>query len=310
MRAALISLGSTSSLWTHEAMLKYFDHVDHLNIKEIEVNLGKEGVVLHKGEPLKQYDCIYAKGSFRFVPLLSSIASVLKGKVYMPLQDHSFMTGHDKVRTHLKLQEYNIPMPTTYIASMENAKDLLERISYPIVMKFPSGTQGKGVMFADSFSSASSMLDALHIIKKQFLIQEYIRCNNTDIRAIVIGDEIIAAVKRTSKVGEKRANTHMGSTAESISLDNYTKKLVLQSAKAIGAEVCGVDILESEQGPLVIEVNVSPGLQGITEHTGVQVADHIAKYLAQQTKEFIIQRDKNKDQTRLTNGNPQQHKVL
>jgi ribosomal protein S6--L-glutamate ligase len=287
MKAALVSLGSESSQWTLKAMKAYFDEVDDLDLREIEVNLGTQGAeVLHKGDPIKEYDCIYAKGSFRFAALLNALTCCLRRKVYMPLQQQSFMLGHDKMLTHLALQEHNIPMPKTYISSTDASKVVLEKISYPIVMKFPHGTQGKGVMFADSYSSASSMLDALSSLKQTFLMQEYVECDETDIRALVIGGKVVASMKRKAVKGEKRANIHAGAVAEPYELDNYGKKIAIQTAQAVGADVCGVDMLESSRGPLVIEVNLSPGLQGITKTTGVDVADEIAKFLYDKTKEF------------------------
>ncbi|MEK6905072.1 MAG: hypothetical protein AABX24_01600, partial [Nanoarchaeota archaeon] len=176
MKAALISLGSKSSLMTGEAMKKYFDHVDQLELKKIEIRLGKESGIFYEEKPLDSYDCVYVKGSFRYANLLCSITSMLEGKVsYMPLPTSTFTTVHNKLLTHLVLQQHNIPMPRTYLSStIETAKELLKRVNYPIVMKFPEGTQGKGVMFADSISSASSLLDALGALNQPFIIQEYI----------------------------------------------------------------------------------------------------------------------------------------
>ena len=163
MKAALISQGSTSSKWTLEAMKKYFDEVEDINLKEIEINLGaKKNPVLYKGEPLEHYDCIYVKGSFRYAPVLRSIVSTLPETTFTPISSDAFTLGHDKLLTHQKLQITNIPMPLTYIATTsEAARGVLAKVNYPIVFKFPQGTQGKGVMFADSFASASSILDAI-----------------------------------------------------------------------------------------------------------------------------------------------------
>ncbi|MBI2147568.1 hypothetical protein HYU19_03755, partial [Candidatus Woesearchaeota archaeon] len=123
MKAAVMSLGSVSSQWTVDAMKKHFDIVDSINIKNVEVNLcGKNSVVLYSGKALKQYDCIYLKGSFRYVSLLHSIATCLDKKAYQPLLPSSFILGHDKLLSQLILQKANVPMPTTYIASLETSK--------------------------------------------------------------------------------------------------------------------------------------------------------------------------------------------
>jgi ribosomal protein S6--L-glutamate ligase len=176
-------------------------------------------------------------------------------------------------------------MPKTYISStIDSARQLLSSLNYPIIMKFPQGTQGKGVMFADSFSSASSILDALSALKQSFIIQEYVDTGATDLRAFVVGDRVVASMIRRGAKDEVRSNIHTGGSGESFEIDEHTKQIAIKAAKAIGAEICGVDILQSFKGPLVIEANISPGLQGITKATKVDVANLIAKYLFEQTK--------------------------
>ncbi|MBW2993517.1 RimK family alpha-L-glutamate ligase [Candidatus Woesearchaeota archaeon] len=294
LKAAVISLGSKSSKMTIKAMQKYFKVVDELNIRDIEVNLTSKGAgILHKGQPLEQYDCIYAKGSFRYAPLLKAITIAASRNSYMPISAETFTTAHDKILTHLKLQKHNIPMPHTYLsATSDSTKKILEKINYPIIMKFPSGTQGKGVMFAESFAAASSMLDALTALRQSFLIQEYVETDSTDIRAIVIGNQVVAAMRRTANLGEKRANIHAGGAGEFYKIDAYTQKIAVDTAQALGAEICAVDILEGVKGPMVIEANISPGLQGITQATKIDVATKIARYLHKKTKDFVDKRKK------------------
>ncbi len=286
-KAAVISLGSKSSKWTVEEMEKYFESVDHLNLKQIEVNLGAENPILYQGEPIKKYDCIYAKGSFRYNNLLRAITSILNKNTYLPLSPFAFTVGHDKVLTHLDLQRFNIPTPKTYLtATPEAAKKTLEKINYPIIMKLPSGTHGKGVMFADSLPSATSMLDTLSALKQPFLIQEYIDTDGADTRAIVVGEKVVAAMKRKAVKGEKRANIHAGGTGEAITPDYQTCKIAVEAAKALGMDICAVDILEGVKGPLVLELNLSPGLQGITKATGINVGNEISRFLFRKTKKF------------------------
>ncbi len=287
MKAAIISLGSKSSQWTAEEMRKYFKVVDDINLKDVEVTLGDERVeLLYNGQPFENYDCVYIKGSFRYAPLLQSIATILSSKgIYTPLEPRSFTIAHDKLLTQLELQRNKIPMPITYITpTPDAAKEILEKINYPIIMKFPHGTQGKGVMVADSLQSAKTMMDALVALKQPFLIQEFVDTEGTDIRAIVIGDQVVTSMKRVAEKGEARANLHAGGKGMSCELDSFTKKIAVQAAKSLGANICGVDILESTKGPVVIEINASPGLQGITEITKVNVAQKIAKYLYEEAK--------------------------
>ncbi len=288
MKAALISLGSISSRWTIDALKKHFDTVDHIDIQELEVSLGgKKGQVLYQGKPLPEYDCVYAKGSFRYATLLRAVTTLLQKNAYMPLKAASYTIGHDKVLTHLKFQEYNVPQPTTYLASTADAgKKIIKKIPFPIVMKMPSGTHGKGVMLADSPESASSMIDALALLKQPFLIQEYIETDGKDYRIIVVGDQVAAAMKRIAAKGEKRANIHSGGRGEKAELDAKTTKIAIAAARAAGCDICAVDILPGIKEPLVLEVNLSPGLQGITKVTKINVAEIIAEFLYKQTKAF------------------------
>ncbi len=288
MKAALISLGSISSKWTIEALKKHFDEVDHIDIQELEVSLGeKKAQVLYQGKPLPKYDCIYAKGSFRYATLLRAVTTLLQKETYMPLKASSFTIGHDKLLTHLKFQENNVPQPTTYLASTADAgKKILKRITFPIILKLPSGTHGKGVMLADSAESASSMIDALALLKQPFLLQEYIETEGRDYRVIVVGDKIAAAMKRIAAKGEKRANIHSGGHGEKVELDEKSRNIAIAAARATGCDICAVDILPSPKGPMVLEVNLSPGLQGITKVTKIDVASIIAEFLFKQTKKF------------------------
>jgi len=288
MKAAIISLGSISSKWIFEAMKKYFEEVDNIHIKDVKVNITSHGMeITYNGKPIPKYDCIYAKGSFRYANILRSLTKKLYNESYMPIRADMFSIGHDKLLTHIELEEHGIPMPTTYVTStVDAAKKVLEEVIFPIVIKFPTGTQGKGVMFADSYSSASSLLDAMDTLNQSVIIQEYVETGGADIRAIVVGNKVIASMVRKAKMGEKRANIHAGGVGETINLDAHTRKVAVDTAKALGLDICAVDMLETLKGPVVIEVNLSPGLQGITEATGIDVADKIARFLYKKTKEI------------------------
>jgi len=292
MKAAIISMGSVSSKWTFEAMKKYFDEVDSLDLKDIEVDISDEPVILHKGKPIGEYDCVYAKGSYKYAMTLRAITDVLSSsgkKIYLPYLAEAYTNGHDKILSHLKFLHNKVPTPVTYVASSPEAgKNILQKMNYPIIMKLPSGTQGKGVMFADSFESASSMLDTLTTLRQPFLIQEYIETGSTDLRVMVVGDKVIAAMKRVGRKDDKRSNIHAGGAGESIIISDEAKRIAVKAARALGCEICAVDILDSKvKGPKVIELNLSPGLQGISKATGIDVANKIASYLASNTKKMV-----------------------
>ena len=289
MRAAVVSLGSVSSKWTVDAMRKYFDEVDSINIKFLEITFsGKKAKILYKGEPLPNYDCILAKGSFRYANVLEALTLMRGVSCYMPIDHSAFTVAHDKLLTQLELQKHNLPMPKTYMAATVNAaRSILERLNYPIIMKFPQGTQGKGVMFADSKSSAASLLDALVALNQPFIIQEYIETGGSDVRALVVGGRVVAAMKRKAQKEEKRSNIHAGGTGEAIELTRELINIALDTAKALKVDVCGVDILESPLGPLVIEANISPGLQGLSKAVTVDVPNEIAKHFFLQTEAVV-----------------------
>lgn len=304
MKAAIISLGSVSSQWTAQAMKKYFEIVDSINLKELDAKLGPEAGVYLNGERFQHYDCVYMKGSFRYANLLQAISSLLHGTCYMPLQSSAFTLIHNKLLTHLELQQHNIPMPRTYIvAGTEEAKKLLATIHYPVIMKFPEGTQGKGVMIADSRASASSVLDAIGALKQPFIIQECIEGGDIDIRAFVVGDTVVASMMRVADKNESRANIHAGGKAKPYELDPQERRIAVQTAKALGASICGVDMLRGAKGPLVIEANASPGLQGITAATKIDVADKIAKFLHEETVKFFGAKKHNESKKILAESN-------
>ena len=288
MKFALISLGGNGSKKIASEAKKYFDVVDEVDIRKLEVRVDGEKIeVLYNKTPFPEYDCIYIRGSFRYALLQRSLSFALQGSCYLPMAPESFTIAHDKFLTMLEMSRLNVSMPKTYLAATtKQAKKLLEEVNYPIIMKIPSGTQGKGVMTADSLSSAKSMLDTLEVFKQPYLIQEFIDTDATDIRAIVAGNKVIAAMKRKGKGGsEIRANIHQGGTGLNYELDYESERTAIKAAKSVKADVCAVDLLEGVKNSMVIEVNLSPGM-AIAEITGKNVPDMIAKYLFEKTQEF------------------------
>lgn len=296
MKLAVVSMGSVSSELIAKEAKAFFSQVDFISVKDIDIHISSNKItILNKNKPLEDYDCIYLRGSSKYVTLLRSITRALNKMAYMPIKPESFVIGHNKFLTQIELQKYNVPMPTTYLtATTESAKKLLETVHYPIIIKVPGGTHGKGVMFADSMNAAKSVLDTLEVFKQPYLIQEFIETGGTDIRAIVAGDRVIASMKRKASKEEFRANIHAGGKGVPFVPDYDTEQIAIKAAKAVGADLCGVDILEGRK-PMVIEVNLSPGMQGISKATKKNVPSMVAKFLAEKTKEFLIEREKQKE---------------
>lgn len=289
MRLAVISLGGVSSKNIAKEAEKYFEVVDHVNIKELHVKATPQGLqAVYKSKPLPEYDCIYIRGSFRYSFLQSALSKALWGKAYLPIHPTAFTLGHDKFLTLLEFEKDKIPFPETHMtATTDEAKKILENVTYPIILKIPSGTQGKGVMFADSLSSARSVLDTLEVFNQPYMIQDYMETNSTDLRIIVAGGKVIACMRRKATKDELRANIHMGGVGEPYELDFDSEQIAIKAAKAIKADVCAVDMLKTKNKKGVIEVNLSPGLKGITKATKRNVADEIARVLAEKTEEFL-----------------------
>ncbi|MBU2496438.1 MAG: RimK family alpha-L-glutamate ligase [Nanoarchaeota archaeon] len=287
MKLAIISLKGKSSEMIARASSKYFDKVSSFDLRKIRVDVNKETYVMHEDKNLSEYDCIYLRGSHKYVDLLCSIAIGLKDKVYMPIIYDSFLIGHNKFLTHVKLKEEKIPFPSTHLVyRSEMAKEIVTKVNYPVVFKLLSGTHGKGVMFADSLESANSLIDMLSKLKEPYMIQEFVESGASDIRALVVGNEVIS-MKRSAKAGELRAGIHSGGEGTKIDLTYEDKQIAKKAARALGIDVCGVDMLKGATKTVVAEVNLSPGIVGLTKATEVNVADKIASYLYKKTEEFV-----------------------
>ncbi len=287
MKLGIISLGGPGGEMVREEASKYFDQVQWINIKNVDVRATSNGLkVLYEGQELIGYDALFMRGSFKYEMLQTAITLALEKKVYMPLHHTAFKVCHNKLTTLMVLQNAGIPVPTTYFAATtEQAKQILEEVNYPIILKIPEGTHGKGVMFADSLPSAKSMLDALEVFKQPYIIQEYIETGATDVRAFVVNGEVVASMRRRGVENELRSNIHVGGVGEKYELSFDAKQIAIKAAKAIKADICGVDLLEGAR-TVVIEVNASPGFKGITAASNKNVAALVAKGLYEKTLEF------------------------
>lgn len=293
IKFGLISLGSKSSQMVLEEAKNYFDVADHIDIRKLEIKINNGTEVLYDGEPLKDYDCIYMKGSFKYATLLFGVSEIFKDKCFIPIQPLAHIAAHNKFMTHLIFSSLRtLKMPSTYFtANVSETKAFLKTLNYPTIMKFPEGTHGKGVIFTESYSSASSMVDALEIFKQPILVQEYVNIKS-DIRVIVAGNKVVGAMKRTAKSDDIRANAHQGGEAEPFVVTPEIKKMSIDAAEKIGALICAVDIIESDYGPMILEVNTSPGLQKITEVTKKNIAKELAEYLYNETRKIKDGKDK------------------
>ena len=193
--------------------------------------------------------------------------------------------SRDKLRCMQILSGAGIGLPITGFArTASDVDDLISMVGgAPLVIKLLEGTQGIGVVLAETKKAASSVIEAFYGLGNNILIQEYIKeAKGTDIRAFVVGGKVVGAMKRTAKEGEFRSNIHRGGTAEIIRLTKNERETAIAAAASMGLTVCGVDMMPSDRGPLVLEVNSSPGLEGIEKATKKDIAGEIIMYLEKQ----------------------------
>lgn len=190
--------------------------------------------------------------------------------------------SRDKLRSLQILARAGIGLPVTAFANSTDAtSELIEIVGgAPLVVKLLESTQGKGVVLCETRSAAEAIIEAFRGLKANFLVQEYIKeAGGTDVRCLVIGNRVVAAMKREAKSGDFRSNLHRGGAASLIRLTPEERSTAVRAARRMGLNVSGVDILRSNHGPVVLEVNSSPGLEGIEEATGCDVAGQIIKFI-------------------------------
>lgn len=192
----------------------------------------------------------------------------------------SIMLSRDKLATHQVLAANHINVPNTLsVRDPSQLASALDQVGLPLVIKLHTGTQGNGVMVAESEASATAMVHTLWGLGQEVMIQEYIaEARGKDVRVFVVGDRIVGAMRRSAADGEFRANIHLGASAESIDVSEDIAEVALTTSKTLGLDIAGIDIIESARGPLVLEANSSPGLQGIEAATGLDIARTIIKH--------------------------------
>ena len=190
--------------------------------------------------------------------------------------------AQNKVRTLQIMNRKNVAIPkTVFSINPDNIEEQIELLGgAPVIIKLQEGTQGLGVILADSEKSAKSIIDTFYNMDASILLQEFVKeSNGEDIRIIIAGNKIIASMKRIGVEGDFRSNIHRGGTGEIVNLTSREIKTAIKAAKYLGLPVCGIDLIRSKRGSLLIEVNSTPGLQGIEAYTKVNVAIEIIKYI-------------------------------
>ncbi|MEM7274536.1 MAG: RimK family alpha-L-glutamate ligase [Actinomycetota bacterium] len=206
--------------------------------------------------------------------------------VYTPITANGIANSRDKLRAFQILSRHAIGMPaTTFVRDRADVGPAIERVGgAPVIIKLLEGTQGIGVILAPDSGVAKTVIETLQSTRQNVLIQRYVaESRGRDLRALVVGDEVVAAMRRISSDDDFRSNVHRGGRTEAVQLDEESRQLAIRAANIMGLRVAGVDLLESDDGPLVMEVNSSPGLEGIEQATGLDIAGAIIEYTARQT---------------------------
>lgn len=255
--------------------------IDHLKCDIIIEQNGP--AILYKGEKLKNIDAVIprigASVTFYGTAVVRQFESM---KVFSAVDSQAIVRSRDKLRSLQILASDGLGMPKTAFTNYSKEdKNLIEEVGgAPLVIKLLEGTQGLGVVLAETKKAAQSVIEAFHGLKARIIVQEFIKESKaSDIRAFVVDGEVVGAMKRQGKEGEFRSNLHRGGSASVIKLSRAEKTAALKASKALGLSIAGVDMLQSSRGPLILEVNSSPGLEGIEKATQIDIAGKIIEFI-------------------------------
>ncbi len=289
MRLAILSrraeLYSTKALV--EAAQSRGHEVEVMDTLQFDICISRrKPEMYYQGKPVRDIDAVIPRigASVTFYGLAVVRQFEMMG-VYCLNESQAIARSRDKLRSLQLLSRHDIGVPPTlFTRHADHIQDCIERVEGPpVVVKLLQGTQGIGVVLAESQQAASSVIEAFHGLDQNILIQKFIKeAKGADIRALVVGRKVVASMKRQAVAGEFRSNLHRGGSATKFRLPAAYRKTALSAAKVLGLNVAGVDLIESGDGPMVMEVNSSPGLEGIQKTTGEDVAGAIIEYLEKQ----------------------------
>ncbi|MDA0339913.1 MAG: 30S ribosomal protein S6--L-glutamate ligase [Proteobacteria bacterium] len=280
-------------LYSHKRLVEAAEErghsIDIINTLNVYMNItSKNPTLLYDGETLTGYDAVIPRigASVTFYGLAVLRQFEMMG-VYSLNESVAIGRSRDKLRSMQILARSGVGLPVTAFA--HDPKKAQEVVTIaggtPVVIKLLEGTQGVGVVLGETLRSAKSVIEAFRGANVNILVQEFIKeAKSTDIRALVIGNKVVAAMMRTGSVEDFRSNLHRGGSAQAIKITPQERATAVRAAKAIGLNVCGVDMLRSDRGPLVMEVNSSPGLEGVELTTGIDVAGKIIEFMEKRAK--------------------------
>ena len=291
MNIAILSrnknLYSTNRLFN--AGTKRGHRIDVIDYLRCYINIGEnQTAIYYNGKKLGRYDAVLPRIGASQTSYGTAIVRQFEmiGDFVINKSD-AIKSSRDKLRSLQVLAKHGIDMPITgYASHTMDIHDVIEKVGKtPLIMKLLQGTQGNGMVLAETMKAAESVMNAFKQVDADILIQEFIKeSSGVDIRAIVVGKKVVAAMQRVAPEGEFRSNVHRGAATKHINLTTEEEEIAIKSTKVLGLSVAGVDLMRSKRGPLVLEVNSSPGLQGIELLTGADVAGEIISFIESSLK--------------------------
>jgi ribosomal protein S6--L-glutamate ligase len=287
MKLAILSVGpnSYSTRRLKEAALSRGHNVKVLNTLKFAIDLQKGIPDLYfRQKALSHYDAVLPRIGASITYFGTAVVRQFQEMdVFCANTAHGITNSRDKLRSLQILSRHHIGIPrTTFVRDKKDVIPAIKRVGgAPVVIKLIEGTQGIGVLLAESMNAAESIIELLQSQKQNVLVQKFVaESKGKDIRAFVVGDRVVAAMRRVAQGQEFRSNVHRGGIAEPVELTDEYSETAVRAAQILGLQVAGVDMLEGKDGPQIMEVNSSPGLEGIETSTGLDVAGAVIEYIA------------------------------
>lgn len=289
MKLAILSCGpnSYSTMRLKEAAVQRGHDVNVLNTLKFAIDL-QRGVpdLYYRQKSLSEYDAVLPRiGASITYYGTAVVRQFQEMDVFCANTAHGITNSRDKLRSLQILSRHHIGIPrTTFVRDKKDVLPAIKRVGgAPVVIKLIEGTQGIGVLLAESEKSAEAIIELLQSQKQNVLIQKFVaESKGKDIRAFVVGDRVVAAMRRVAQGQEFRSNVHRGGIAEAVDLPEEYVQTAIRATQILGLQVAGVDMLEGKDGPQIMEVNSSPGLEGIEKCTGLDIAGAVIEYIAAQ----------------------------
>jgi ribosomal protein S6--L-glutamate ligase len=300
MKIAILS--RNSNLYSTRRLVEEIKNAGHevqiIDHSLCDLIIEQEGPsIIYRGQKIEGIDAIIPRigASVTFYGTAVVRQFELMG-AFSAVNSQAIVRSRDKLRSLQILSKAGLGMPKTAFTNFSKGgeKHLIEQVGgAPLIIKLLEGTQGLGVVLAETKKAAQSVVEAFHGLKARIIVQEFIKeAKGADIRAFVVNGKVVGAMKRQGAEGEFRSNLHRGGEATVIKLTRTEKQAALNAAKALGLDVAGVDMLQSDRGALILEVNSSPGLEGIEQATGINIAGEIIKYVVEGVNQKSSKRDK------------------